>query len=38
MVHHREASAYDKKFSARYAHRIIKGVDRNLAREAPQLR
>jgi len=38
MMHRPEASAYDKKFSARYAHGIIRGVDHNLAREAPQRR
>lgn len=38
MVHHPAASAHDKKFLARYAHRIIRDVGHNLAREAPQLR
>jgi hypothetical protein len=37
-VHHPEGSAHNKRFSARYAHRIIKGVGHDLAREPPQLR
>jgi pimeloyl-ACP methyl ester carboxylesterase len=34
---HPEASSYAKKFSGKYAHRIIKGgVGHNLPQEAPQ--
>jgi pimeloyl-ACP methyl ester carboxylesterase len=34
---HPEGSAYAKKFSGRYSHRIIKGgVGHNLPQEAPQ--
>ena len=34
---HPDASSYAKKFSAKYAHRIIKGgVGHNLPQEAPQ--
>ena len=34
---HPEASSYAKKFSGKYAHRVIKGgVGHNLPQEAPQ--
>jgi len=33
---HPDPSAYAKKFSGRYAHRLIKGVGHNLPQEAPQ--
>ncbi len=33
---HPDATAYAKKFSGRYAHRLIKGVGHNLPQEAPR--
>jgi pimeloyl-ACP methyl ester carboxylesterase len=33
---HQDSRSYARKFSGRYAHRIIKGVGHNLPQEAPQ--
>jgi pimeloyl-ACP methyl ester carboxylesterase len=33
---HPESSSYARKFSGRYAHRILKGIGHNLPQEAPQ--
>jgi pimeloyl-ACP methyl ester carboxylesterase len=33
---HPESSSYTRKFSGRYAHRILKGIGHNLPQEAPQ--
>jgi pimeloyl-ACP methyl ester carboxylesterase len=33
---HPDSAAYARKFSGRYAHRLIKGAGHNLPQEAPQ--